>query len=98
MADTVSRDEFRALEGCVSAVEHEVDGEKMLSRYILEQARRNGDDIAGIKTRLDRVETELHDVRTDVRFIKQDLSMLRRDLPTIVADSFREVLKTVQQK
>ena len=37
-------------------LEQEVDGEKLVTRHILEQTRRNGDDLAAIKTRLDRVE------------------------------------------
>ena len=93
MPDTVSREEFKALEGRVTVVEHEVDGEKIVSRYILEQTRRNGDDIAGIKTRLDRVETRLDGVELELRGVKYELAGLRKELPGIVADTMREVLK-----
>ena len=51
----------------VEVVEREVDGEKLVTRYILEQTRRNGDDLAAIKTRLDRVESRLDAVEFTAR-------------------------------
>ena len=45
MAADVTREQFVALE-------QEVEGEKLVTRHILEQTRRNGDDIAAVKTRL----------------------------------------------
>jgi len=93
MASAVSREDFNLLEARVSVVEREVNGEKTVSRYILEQTRRNGDDIAGIKTRLDRVESDLSEVKSDVKGVKFELAALRKDLPGIVADTMREVLR-----
>ncbi len=52
----VTREEFEAR---VGVLEREVEGEKMVTRHILEQTRRNGDDLAAIKTRLGRVEGSL---------------------------------------
>ena len=49
----VTREEFEAR---VGVLEREVEGEKMVKRHILEQTRRNGDDLAAIKTRLGRIE------------------------------------------
>ena len=60
MATDVTRDEFKRLETRVDIVESEVEGEKMVSRHILDQTRRNADDLAAIKSRLDR-----HDQRFD---------------------------------
>jgi len=37
-------------------LDREVEGERLVTRRILEQTRRNGDDLTAIKTRLDRVE------------------------------------------
>jgi len=54
MAPDVTREEFRLLENRVDVVECEVEGEKLLTRHILDQTRRNGDDLAAIKSRLDR--------------------------------------------
>src|SRR5687767_6887633 len=56
MPEYVTRDEFEAR---VGVLEREVDGEKLVTRHILEQTRRNGDDLAAIKTRLDRVERKV---------------------------------------
>ena len=36
-----------------------MEGEKTVTRYILEQTRRNGDDLVAIKSRLDRVEIKV---------------------------------------
>jgi len=45
-----------ALETRVDILEQQVEGGKMVTRYILEQTRRNGDDLAIVKTRLSHVE------------------------------------------
>ena len=93
MSDTVTREEHKILQDRVSVVEREVDGEKMLSRYILQQARANGDDLAAVKTRLGRVETEVSEVKRDLSVVQNDLAQFRKDMPSIVADAMREVLK-----
>jgi uncharacterized protein YoxC len=79
----VTREEFEAR---VGVLEREVEGEKLVTRYILEQTRRNGDDLAAIKGRLDRVEEK-------VDGLDHKVDGLVRDLPTIVADVMREVLR-----
>jgi len=82
MPGEVTREEFQALE-------REVEGEKMVTRHILEQARRNGDDLAAVKTRLDRVEGKVDDLAQEVGEVKHTLSGLVRDLPKIVGDAVR---------
>ena len=82
MPADVTREEFQALE-------REVEGEKIVTRHILEQTRRNGDDLAAIKTRLDRVERKVEDVAQEVGGVKHLLNGLVRDLPKIVADAVR---------
>ncbi|HLQ91375.1 MAG TPA: hypothetical protein VK148_15220 [Xanthobacteraceae bacterium] len=91
MAADITRGEFKHLETRVDILEREVDGEKMVTRHILEQARRNSDDLAAIKSRLDRVEGK-------VDGIDQRLGALERDLPQIVATSLREVLDERDRK
>ena len=85
--------EYDLLEKRVSALEQEVEGEKLVTRHILEQTRRNSDDLAIIKSRLGAHDTRFdrHDARFDR--IETELRNLRRDLPTIVAETMREVLK-----
>jgi tetrahydromethanopterin S-methyltransferase subunit G len=89
MTVEVARAEFEAR---VGVLEREVEGEKMVTRYILEQTRRNGDDLAAVKTRLDRVETRLDGVETRLDRVEQKIDALRRDLPQIVGDTVRDVL------
>src|SRR5262249_50645221 len=94
---TVTREEFEAR---VGVLEREVEGEKMVTRYIPEQSRRNGDDLAAVKSRLDRVEARLDRVETRLDRVEQKVDALgdafdslRRDLPKIVAETLREVLR-----
>lgn len=93
----VTREEFTRLADRVSTVEQEVEGEKLVSRYILSQARQNGDDLAVLKTRFDRVEAELLSLKSDFSSLRNDVSSLRKDLPAIVADAMRDVLRGQQQ-
>jgi hypothetical protein len=88
------------LEQRVSAVEQEVEGEKLVTRHILEQTRRNGDDLAAMRAQLGRIEQrqdgtdrEVRSLRTDFGALRTEFGALRRELPTIVADTMREVLR-----
>src|SRR5438876_8290572 len=97
----VTREEFEAR---VGVIEREVEGEKMVTRHILEQSRRNSDDLAAIKTRLDRVEgkvdvlqttvsglqTTVNGLQTTVGGLQATVNGLVRDLPKIVADAVHE--------
>jgi len=89
MAADVTREEFEAR---VGVLEREVEGEKMVTRHILEQTRHNADDLAGIKTRLDRVERKVDGVAKDVDGLKKTISNLVRDLPKIIGAAVRDVL------
>jgi uncharacterized protein YoxC len=96
MAADVTREEFEAR---VGVLEREVEGEKMVTRHILEQTRHNADDLAGIKTRLDRVERKVDGVERkvvgvakDVDGLKKTIGNLVRDLPKIIGAAVRDVL------
>jgi hypothetical protein len=97
MASDVSRDEFVHLEARVTVVEQEVEGEKMVTRHILEQSRRNGDDLrrygddlADFKKqtgeRFDRLERRFDN-------LERRFDNLERTLPSIVGDVMRDVLR-----
>jgi CII-binding regulator of phage lambda lysogenization HflD len=84
----------------VDVLEREVDGEKMVTRHILDQSRRNGDDLAAVKSRLDRFDQRFDSLEQRVDSLDRkvdglDLKVnhLTRDLPTIVADVMRQVLR-----
>ena len=95
MPEYVTRDEFEAR---VGVLEQEVDGEKLVTRHILEQTRRNGDDIAAMKTQLGRVETRLDGVETHIGSLSGDLKGLIKNLPTMMRDVMREVLRDRDRK
>ena len=89
MPADVTREEFTALA-------QEVEGEKLVTRHILEQTRRNGDDLAAVKTRLNRVEEKVDgldrkvdDLAKELGGVKHMLQGLVRDLPRIVSDALR---------
>lgn len=97
MAVEVTREEHTQLTTRVDILEREVEGEKMVTRHILEQTRRNSDDLAAIKTRLDRVEGKVDGLQVQVNGLTQEVGKLGstlhgliRDLPTIVSDAVRK--------
>ena len=90
MAEYVTRQEFEARAG---VLEGEVEGEKMVTRHILEQTRRNSDDLAAIKTRLDRVERKVDGLEQKVDMLGTSVNRLARDLPTIVGEAVREAMR-----
>lgn len=88
------------LERRVAAVEQEVEGEKLVTRHILEQTRRNSDDLVAIRSQLTRMEhrqdsadADLRAVHYDVAALRTEFATLTRNLPTIVADTMHEVLR-----
>jgi cell division protein FtsB len=91
MAAGVTREEFDHLKARVDVVEREVEGDKTVTRHILEQTRHNGDDLAAIKSHLDRV---------DQRFdrLEDEMDGLRKNLPKIVGDRMRDVLQERDRK
>jgi len=86
MPAEVTRDEFQHLESRVAIVEREVEGEKMVTRHILAETRRNSDDLAAIKTRLDRVESK-------VDGLDRKVDSLVNNLPVIVGQVVRDALR-----
>jgi hypothetical protein len=99
MASDVTRDEFQHLTTRVDVLEREVEGEKMVTRHILEQTRRNGDDLAAmrgrfdrVEGRLDRVEAKVDDLGHDLRNLKATVEGLVRNLPTIVSEAVRSAM------
>ena len=93
MAVDVTREEFEAR---VGVLEREVEGEKMVTRHILEQTRRNSDDLAAIKSRLDRVERKVDGVEQKVDGLDRKVDDLTKSLPTIVADVMRGVRRVLR--
>ena len=89
MVATVTREEFEAR---VGVLEREVEGEKVVSRHILEQTRRNSDDLAAIKSRMDRVERKVDTLEERLERVEIKLDTLARDLPGIVGGVMRDVL------
>jgi hypothetical protein len=102
MPDYVTREEFEAR---VGVLEGEVEGEKMVTRYILEQTRRNGDDLAAIKTRLGRVENRLDGldrrlgaVEGKVGGLDRAVQDLLKNMPKVIGDVMRQVLREREPK
>jgi hypothetical protein len=91
MATEVTREEFVALE-------REVEGEKLVTRHILEQTRRNGDDLAAVKSRLDRVEQKLDGLGRKFDGFERKFDDLGRNLPKIVGAVMRDVLDERDRK
>ena len=88
----------------MAVVEQEVEGEKMVTRHILEQSRRNGADLADFRKDLAGFRNDLAGFRNDLadfkkqtgeRFdrLERKVDTLRNDIPSIVGEVMRDVLR-----
>jgi peptidoglycan hydrolase CwlO-like protein len=75
-APEVTREDLKRVEDRAEFVAQEVDGEKLLSRYILKQVRQNGDDLAAIKTRVDRIEEKVEGLDQKIEGLDQKVDRL----------------------
>jgi tetrahydromethanopterin S-methyltransferase subunit G len=91
MNEYASKQEFDHLRTRVDVLEREVDGEKTVSRYILEQTRTNGDNLAAVRTRLDRVEGK-------VDRVDHTLNDLIKNLPKMIVEAVRDVFRERDQR
>jgi predicted nucleic acid-binding Zn-ribbon protein len=110
-APDVTREDLKRVEDRVEFVAQEVDGEKLLSRYVLQQARQNGDDLAAVKTRVDRIEEKVDRLdqkferleqkvdrlEADLRGLRSDFNSSQEKLPGIIADVMRDVLREMRR-
>jgi uncharacterized protein YoxC len=101
----VTREDLKRVETRVEFVAREVEGEKLLSRYILQQARQNGDDLAIVKTRVERIETDLRGLRSDFNALNNKFDALnnrfdssQEKLPGMIANVMCEVLRESREK
>jgi hypothetical protein len=95
MPSEVTREEF---ESRVGTLEREVEGEKMVTRHILEQTRRNSDDLAAIRSRMDRFEQRFDGLERKVDGLDRKVDDLTKNLPRIVGDAVREANKDQSRK
>lgn len=75
----------------LSSVEQVVEGEKLVTRHILEQTRRNGDDIAAMRIQLARIEGRCDRTDAELRGLRSEVKAFRAEFPKIVAETVREV-------
>ena len=106
-APEVTREDLKRVEDRAEFAAQEVDGEKLLSRYILKQVRQNGDDLAAIKTRVDRIEEKVERLdqkvdrlggrvdrlESEMRGLRSDFNSSQEKLPVLIAEVMREVLR-----
>ena len=95
MTIDVTREAFEAR---VGVLEREVEGEKVVTRYILEQTRRNGDDLAVVKARLDRLEQKVDGLERKVDGLDRKVDDLVKNLPRIVAEAVRDADRTRRER
>ena len=90
MTADVTREEFQTR---VGVLEREVEGEKLVTRHILEQTRRNGDDLSAVKSRLDRLERKVDGLETKVDGVDRKVDSFARNLTSIVGEAMRGVMR-----
>ncbi len=89
----VTREDLKRVEDRIETVAQEVEGEKLVSRYILKQARQNGDDLVAIKTRVERIEEKVEKLETELRGLRSDFNSSQSKLPGMIGEVMREVLR-----
>ncbi|MGO9484199.1 MAG: hypothetical protein ACLPX9_06410 [Rhodomicrobium sp.] len=89
----VTREDLKRVETRVEFVAQEVEGEKLLSRYILQQTRQNGDDLAVLKVRVERIEGKVDKLEGRFDRLEQKFDRLEATLPGMIAEVMREVLR-----
>jgi cell division protein FtsB len=96
MPGDVTRDEFDHLRTRVDIVERKVEGEKFVTRHIFEQTRRNGADLAAMRSELnqkiDSVAQDLTELRGTVTGLAGTVHGLATNLPRIVGGAVREAM------
>jgi|GEM_PF-1805292 hypothetical protein len=100
MPTYVTREEFEAR---VGVFEREVEGEKLVTRHVLEQTRRNGDDLATIKKQLDGVDLKglvqkVDSLEWKIGSVDAKLTALAHSLPTMIAEAMRKALGKRRKK
>ncbi|MDC7790014.1 hypothetical protein PQJ75_29825 [Rhodoplanes sp. TEM] len=93
MTELITRDEFDQLAARLGILEREVDGEKMVTRHVLSEARRTSDRVAALEARLDRMERKVDDIGRRLAELDGKLTVLTTTLPRIVADALRAALR-----
>ena len=100
MVEYATKEDVQHLTTRVDILEREVEGEKTVARYILEQTRRNGDDLVAIRSRLERVEVKVDGLEKRFDGLERRFDLLDRkvdglakSLPSIVADAVREAFR-----
>ena len=102
MSTYVTRAEF---DGRMRVLEGEVEGEKLVTRHILEQTQRNGDDLAALKARVDHLSSDVALVRgavtghtallnvlvQDVGQLRQETGGVRRDIGQLRQEMQRDM-------
>jgi hypothetical protein len=102
MSTHVTREEF---DRRMRVVEGEVEGEKLVTRFILEQTQRNGDDLGALKARIDHLSSDVALVRgavtghtallnvlvQDVGQLRQEMGGMRRDMGELRQDMQRDM-------
>jgi hypothetical protein len=93
MIESATREEF---ETRVGVLEKEDEGEKLVSLY--DQARRNGDDIASVRTRLTALRHGSTEWKRNSGTPSVDIKGLSQHLPEMMRDAVRDIFKEREKK
>ena len=95
--------ESRVLDQRMTALEQEAEGEKLVSRQILEHTRRNTADLATMRADVRELKTDVAVLKADVAVLKADGATLKSDVhtlksqfasyPALMAETMRKVLR-----
>ena len=97
----VTREEFEALrrdiEARIRELTGEVDGEKAVTRHILEQTRRNGENLIAIRSELATVKAQIGNFGLHMIVFKADLAHQTR-LYDVLAQDVRFIRAALERR
>jgi hypothetical protein len=98
MPGDVTREEFDQLAARTGFLEGEVEGEKLVVRHVLEQTRRNTEDLSALRSKVDGLDRKFDGLEGKFDVLSRKFDDLRESLPRIVGDVVRAAIEPLTRK
>src|SRR4051794_1380105 len=77
MPGDVTRDEFDQMAARTGVLEREVEGEKLVTRHVLEHTRRNTEDLSALRSRVDGLDRKFDGLHSEFNGLRGEFVGLR---------------------
>ena len=80
MPSDVTREDFKHVVTRLNVVEREVEGEKAVTRHILEQTRHNSGDLAALRVEMKEVRIDVKGIRGEIKEMRGEMTDMRGEI------------------